>query len=126
MRLMIPLPFLLAGCMAVDSPDDSGAELARVLDGRVAAETRTCVPLMAGRSLRVIDSRTLVYRAGDTVWINRLPGDCPGLDFHSALIVETSSGQYCRGDRVGELEWGSAIPGPQCILGEFTAYRRVD
>ena len=104
--------------------DDGGAELARTLQGRVAAETRACVPIHPNGSLRVIDSRTLVYDGGGTLWVNRLPGECPGLRPDGTLIIETTTGQYCRSDRFRELEWGATIPGPTCILGEFTAYRR--
>jgi hypothetical protein len=66
-----------------------------------------------------------VLRRGDTVWVNRLEGHCPGLRPLNTLVVEPSlGGQYCRNDRVRAIEPGSSIPGPICPLGDFTPYRR--
>lgn len=130
MRTRLPAataPFLLlAGCAGVQPQRDGAAELARTLQGRVAAETRACVPTSPTGSLRVIDSRRLIYDGGGgTVWINRLRGGCPGLRPYGTLIVEASiGGQYCHGDHFRNLESGAIIPGPTCILGDFTAYRR--
>ena len=124
MRLLIMPALLIAGCAPVQPRHDGGAELARLVQGRVAAETRACVPISHGRSLTVVDSGSIVYDGGGTLWVNRLRADCPGLDTHGTLLVEPSSGQYCRGDRFRELESGASIPGPYCILGDFTAYRR--
>ena len=126
MRLLIIPALLLGGCAPVQPRNEPGAELARVLQGRISGETRTCVPIGEGRSLSVFDSRTLIYDAGDTLWVNRLRPDCPGLSTSGTLIVEPSTGQYCRGDRFREVEWSAAIPGPYCFLGDFTAYRRPD
>ena len=124
MRLLIIPALLIGGCAPVHPRDDGGAELARYVQGRVPAETLACVPVSQGRSLNVVDSGTLVYERGGTLWVNRLRSDCPGLGTNSTLLVELSSGQYCRGDRFRELESGASIPGPYCILGDFTAYRR--
>jgi hypothetical protein len=122
--LTLPLALLLlAGCAPVRPDGDGAAELAQLLAGRTAAETQACVPIAPARSLRVIDSSTLVYDQGGTLWVNRLRAECPGLQPHGTLIVEPTSGQYCRGDKFRELETGAIIAGPTCILGDFTAYR---
>lgn len=120
----IPLALLLlAGCAPVRPNGGDATALAQALAGRTAAETRACVPIGPTTSLRVIDSATLAYEQGATLWVNRLRAECPGLRPHGTLIVEPTSGQYCRGDRFRELETGAIIPGPTCTLGDFTAYR---
>lgn len=126
MRLLIIPALLIGGCAPVQPRDEPDVELARLVQGRAAGETRTCVPISEVQSLTVVDSRTLIYDRGDTIWVNRLRAECPGLDTSATLIVEPSTGQYCRGDRFRELEWSAAIPGPYCFLGDFTAYRRAD
>ena len=121
---ILGLALLLAGCAPLAQPDPSGQALARELAGRTAGEPESCLPAAMHRGLRVIDRRTLAYDAGRTLWINRLPADCPGIEPPSTLIVEVHAGRYCRGDLVRGLEGGSSIPGPTCILGEFVPYRR--
>lgn len=125
MRLpVLASAMLVAACAAVPPANTDRAELADVLNGRVAAGTQSCVPITPGVNLTVLNSDTLLYDRGGTVWVNELRGSCPGLGTTSTLIVEPSSGQYCRGDQFREIEWGATIPGPTCVLGDFTAYRR--
>ena len=123
---MRPIPLLLllvaAGCTR---PEPSGqVELAALIAGRTAQPPQTCVLVNSNQSLRAVDDSTLVYGWGSTIYINRLGGRCPGLSDFSTIIVDHSSGQYCRGDRIRALEPGSIIPGPTCNLGDWVAYRR--
>ena len=119
--LLIPL----AGCAASNGgPGERETDLSRELAGRTAGEPRDCVSASIGSNLTVRDRQTLVYRQGDTIWVNRLESACPGLDPMSRLIVVVHGGRYCRGDRVRGQEPGMSIPGPTCPLGRFTPYRR--
>ena len=125
MKRSLVLVLVLAGC----APSELGTEareqaFAREIEGRVAGERETCVSSTPQQNLRVIDRRTVAYDKGSTLWVNRLDADCPALDPHNNLIVEASSGQYCRGDRIRGLEPGATIPGPICILRDWTPYRR--
>lgn len=125
MRALIFL-LVLAGCTAGHSRIDNEESLARDLGGRAEGPAESCVPAESGRSLVVADRRTLTYDRGDTVWVNRLDAACPGFAPMSTLIIEAHGGRYCRGDRVRALEPGAGIPGPYCILRDFTPYRRRD
>ena len=123
LRAHFPVLLLLAACTATRA--DSGSErLAQELAGRSAGAPQACVPRVGGRSLEVVDERTLVYRSGDRIWVNRLERGCPGLDPLSTLIIEPAGPSYCRGDRVSGLEPSASIAGPACPLAEFTPYRR--
>jgi hypothetical protein len=120
-----PLPLLLAACAATGGgPSRSEADLTRELAGRTAGEPRDCVPASPGATLVARGPQTLVHQRGDTIWVNRLKAECPGLEEHSQLIVEVHGSQYCRGDRFRTREPGISIPGPICVLDRFTPYRR--
>jgi hypothetical protein len=116
------LPLLLLAACATGSARE--ADLSCELAGRTAGPAQNCVPASAGDSLVARDSRTLVYRRGDTIWVNRLTVPCPGLDPMSTLIVEVHGSTHCRGDHVRSIEPGQSLAGPICVLGTFTPYRR--
>ena len=125
MRLAIAASAVLAGCATVGPSAQPSADFLAMTAGRAAGETRACVPTLGKGGLNVVDSRTITLDGGAVLWVNRLAGDCPGLRPLSTLIVETYGANYCRGDRFRANEAGSIIPGPSCVLGDFTAYRRV-
>lgn len=101
-----------------------GVALARETGGRIAGAPQTCVASEQNQNLRVIDKQTLAYGWGSTVFVNHLPGPCPGLDQTSTLIISAQPGQYCRGDHVQARELGAIIAGPACNLGDWIPYRR--
>ncbi|HEX8063175.1 MAG TPA: hypothetical protein VF535_08155 [Allosphingosinicella sp.] len=119
MRLL-PILLLAAACAAGSARE---ADLSGELAGRSAGPPEACVGSAANLAAR--DSRTLVTRDGDTIWVNRLAAPCPGLHPVSLLVVEPNDGsRYCRGDRFRAAEPTGGIPGPYCVLGSFTPYRR--
>jgi hypothetical protein len=125
MRLL-PLLLLAAGCAATGT-DATGRDqqaLTEELEGRSAGAPQSCVPTRQAQSLQIVDRRTLVYRDFDTIYVNRLDADCPGMRPLTTLIVEAHGSQYCRGDRVRAVETQGGIPGPYCLLRDFVPYRR--
>ncbi len=74
---------------------------------------------------QIIDNHTILYReTGRTVWRNDLDGECPGLKPMTTLVIEMHGSQICRLDHFRTLEAGSTIPGPTCVMGKFTPYRK--
>lgn len=126
MRLLL-LPLLAAGCAATGADIDGRDRQAldAELEGRTAGEARACVPVRQAQTLQIVDRRTIVYRDFDTVYVNRLDADCPGLRPDATLIAEVHGSQYCRGDRVRAVDSTSSIPGPSCILRGFVPYRKA-
>jgi len=119
-----PLLLLLSGLSACTRPATvSGDDFARLTAGRIAGPAQTCVASSSGEGLHAVDSRTVAYGSGRTVYVNRLGASCPGLRDFSTIIVEIGSGQYCRGDRIRALETAAIIPGPTCILGDWVPYK---
>ncbi|HEY0414238.1 MAG TPA: hypothetical protein VGD66_13975 [Allosphingosinicella sp.] len=125
MRALLLL-LLVTACAAPDARSREGEDFARELAGRTAGPPQSCIPTDQGRSLRIVDDRTLAYDSGRTLWVNRLTAPCPGLRPMDTLIVEVNGSQYCRGDHVRSRPFpGNGIAGPICILGDFTPYRRA-
>jgi hypothetical protein len=118
--LVSALAAVIAGCAA---PQPGRDDFAQAVAGRTAGVEESCVPAETQQSLRVIDRQTLALEVGRTTWVNRLAAPCPGLEPNNTLITEIWSGRYCRGDHVRSLAPGSTIPGPVCVLGNFTPYR---
>lgn len=115
---------IAAGSCAPQISEPPNAAFARELAGYTAGPAQNCVGTSPAQNLRVVDSSTVAYGWGRTIYVNRLPGQCPALSQFNTLIVEANGGQYCRGDRVRGLEPGAIIPGPSCNLGEWIPYRR--
>jgi len=101
-----------------------GAALAQETVGRVAGPAQSCVSTQQDQNLRVLDRQTLAYGWGSTIYVNHLPGPCPGLEPLNTLIVSAQSGQYCRGDQVRAQAPGAIIAGPSCNLSDWIPYRR--
>jgi hypothetical protein len=119
-----PLLLILIGLSACTRPATvSGDDFARLTAGRIAGPAQTCVSSISSEGLHVVDSATLAYGSGRTVYVNRLGASCPGLRDFSTIIVENASGQYCRNDRIRALEVGAIIPGPSCLLGDWVPYK---
>lgn len=124
---IFPLLLALAGCAApgAQGPSRDQEALSRELAAREVGPPQTCIPADSGASgLTIVDSRTVTYERGRTLWVNRLEAECPGLRPLDTLILEVHGSQYCRNDRVRALPAGTTIPGPTCFLGTFTPYRR--
>ncbi|MDB5678466.1 hypothetical protein [Sphingomonas bacterium] len=113
-----PIALALAGLAGAAAPAAERDPLA----GRAAGKPVDCVDQARLGGPEIIDSRTLLYRDGRTIWRNDLPAACPGLRPMATLIVELYGSQLCRNDHVRAQEVGSVIPGPVCRLGSFTPY----
>ena len=125
MRLSFALLLLIVGCTAPDARDRAGRDLAAELAGRTPGPPQDCVSTTSTTNLRVVDEQTLTLERGGTIYVNTLMGSCPGLRPMDTLIVQMHGSQYCRGDRFRSRPFGGgAVPGPMCILGSFTPYRR--
>lgn len=132
--ILIALPVLLAACatagMAEDKPpqltEKQQAALDRALEGKVAGEPQSCISLIQRADLQVISDDLLLYKAGRTVYVNRVLGSCNGLSFGRTLVTNVWGSQICRGDiaRVADLSAGMLTG--SCALGDFVPYRTPD
>ncbi len=122
LMLIIATTFIASCSRPVTPP---GSSLAEETAGRVAGPAQSCINSHQGVNLRVIDSQTLAFNDGPTIWVTHLGAPCPGIATLSTLIVQPElGGQYCRGDHVRGLEQGAIIPGATCFIGDWVPYRR--
>jgi hypothetical protein len=122
-RIAVAFLAILAGCAAPQPGAPQG--VAEELAGRTAGAPQRCVQIVRDQGLRVseTDRHTLIYGGGSTVFANRLGPGC-GFARNDVLVLEPVGSSYCRGDIVRSFDAQSRIPGPSCILGDFTPYTR--
>jgi hypothetical protein len=112
---------VLTSCIQSNATAD--AALSRQLADRVPGAAQTCISTVSNGNLTAIDTSTLVYQSGTTLFVNHPSAPCSAIAPLSTLIVDAQGGHYCRGDRVRGVEYGSGIPGPVCLLGDWVPYR---
>jgi hypothetical protein len=100
-------------------------ELAKLLEGRVAGEPRSCINTFTNSNSRVIDGTAVVYGRGRTIWVNRTahPDD---LDDWDAMLVRQFGSQLCRQDIITTFDTTTGMYTGNVFLTEFVPYTRVD
>jgi hypothetical protein len=101
------------------------AELAKVLEGRVAGEPVNCISLARIQNVRIIDRTALVYEAGRTVYVNRPRDGARWLDDWSMLVTKPTGSQLCSLDMVRLHDRSGGFQRGFVHLGEFVPYKRV-
>ena len=100
------------------------AELARLIDGRVAGEPVKCVHLPRIRSSRIIDDTAIVYDAGSTIYVNRPRSGRESLDSWDTMVVKPFGSQLCSIDVVQLYDTGAHMLTGIVFLGDFVPYRK--
>ena len=127
---LIPVAAALAGCITQPPPTSrtaaSQAELDRLVAGRVAGQALSCLPGYRANDMIRIDEGTIAFRDGATVYVNRLHGDCNGLNSGFYTMVTRSHGSgLCRGDIAHVTDISTGMIVGSCSIGEFIPYRRT-
>ena len=110
----------------IAAPTRGEAKLAKLLDGRVAGEASDCIRTIGSRSMTQIDDTALVYKDGDTIWVNRTrnPGSIDDSDY---LVIRKFTGsQLCRSDRVTTYSRIGNFFSGVIFLDDFVPYRVAD
>ena len=106
----------------------SGEEkLAELIDGRVAGQPQSCINTFNSRPLTVIDDTAIVYRSGDTVYVNRTRAP-QTLDNDDVLVIRKfgSGSRLCRLDQVSTRDRFNGFYTGNIFLTDFVPYRRVE
>ncbi|GMM93659.1 hypothetical protein [Qipengyuania sp. MTN3-11] len=102
------------------------AKLAKMLEGRVAGEPERCIQTFPSRSFTIIDDTALVYRRGDTLWVNTTRNP-QSIDDDDILVIERFSGsQLCHTDQVTLRDRYNGFFSGVLFLGDFVPYREVE
>jgi len=119
---------VLTGC-ATQPPSptelaEAQAQFQKLTAGKVPGQPISCLPSYRRSDMVTIDDSTIAFKAGRTVYINKLLGECSGLKSGFNTLVTTSSGPgMCRGDiaRVADVRTGMTYG--SCAIGDFTPYK---
>lgn len=132
-RFILPALLLIGGASAL-SADTKGYEarqaaqdkvdLDKQLSGLVPGKPQSCIdPIRYRETTRVGD--TILYKNGrNDVMRTDTGGGCFGLRRGDAIVTNTFSSQFCRGDIVRTVDLVSHVPSGSCVFGDFTPYRK--
>lgn len=116
---------LAAGTMACSTtppPTGPDEKLAEALVGKVAEAPRSCIDLDEARAGEVFRD-VIVYRTSRALnYVNSTPG-CRTFSSDPIFVNKVFGSRLCRGDTVQFVSRSGGIPGPVCVLGDFTPYR---
>jgi hypothetical protein len=99
-------------------------QLAKLLEGRVAGEPVSCIPLYQTSDSRIIDKTAIVYDQGRTIYVNR-PRYPESLDSDDIMVTELHSSQLCRLDTVKLHDRSQFFFNGFVGLEDFVPYRKV-
>ncbi len=100
------------------------AKLAKLLEGRVAGEPVSCIPLNRTQQARIIDKTAIVYDSGRTIYVNP-PRHPESLDDDDVMVTKLHSSQLCRLDTVHLHDRSGFFFSGFVGLEDFVPYRKV-
>jgi hypothetical protein len=105
--------------------DDPAAQLARITEGRVAGAPQNCISLPQVYDTQVIDKTTVVYRIGNTYYVNKLKSGAAELNSDDIMVTRSFGSQLCAMDSIHMVHrYGGGRSGFG-ILGPFIPYKPV-
>lgn len=124
---VLATPATLASAKDNRAQTKGQAELAKLLEGRVAGEPERCVRTFPSRNLEIIEGTAIVLRVGNTVWVNTTQNP-DSLDEDDALLIRKfgSSSQLCRLDNVTTFDRFNGFYTGNVFLTDFVPYRKAD
>jgi hypothetical protein len=124
MLAILPVMALAASCASMPRADDSAAraELDKELAGKIAGQPRTCIRLDEANSAKIYPDAIAYRTSRRLTYVNASPG-CQSFDTDPIFVNDVRGSQLCRGDVVRLVSRAGGIPGPFCVLGDFTPYR---
>jgi hypothetical protein len=119
---LLPLMALTASCATLPDTGDDRAALDEALEGKVAGKAQSCITLDEARGATIYRD-AIVYRASRRLsYVNASPG-CRSNEVDPIFVNDVFGSRLCRGDVVRTISRFGGMPGPFCILGDFTPYR---
>jgi hypothetical protein len=117
---------LAAAVPAVAARDSARgeAELARIIDGRTAGAPVDCLTSFQRRNMEVVDHTAIVFRDGDTLYVNR-PQGVSFLTWNDIPVFKIwGSNQLCDKDMAELRDRSTGMSGAAIVLNQFVPYRR--
>ena len=107
--------------------EKTAAKLAKALAGRAPGVPVSCIGNMRGSDMRIIDDRTILFRQGGTVYVQKPSGGCNGLGSGNYTLLTRLHGtsRLCRG-QIGEVvDPVSGFTYGSCVFSDFVPYRKA-
>lgn len=99
-------------------------KLAKMLEGREAGEPQRCIRTLGSDNLTIIDGTAIVYKRGDTVWVNRTQKP-ENLDDDDVLVIRKfSASQLCRLDQITTQDRFAGFYTGNVFLTDFVPYEK--
>jgi len=125
-RLIIAAAVLAVAGAAAHSADwkeESEAKLARMLEGRTAGESVSCIAMLRPNELEIIEGVAVVYDAGDTLYVAR-PSDPGALRRDDVVIIDRYGSQLCHSDAMHTVDRGAGFYTGTLFLGKFVPWKK--
>ena len=101
------------------------AQLAKLLDGRVAGTPVDCITLRNAESSQVYDGTAIVYQDGGTLYVNRPKSGASSVRRDDILVTKLwGSDRLCQIDTVRLLDQGTRFEHGWVGLGQFVPYTK--
>ena len=108
------------------APTRGEAKLAKMLEGRVAGEPERCIRTFGSKSLTQIDDTALVYKDGDTVWVNYTNSPDSIDDGDYLVIKKFDATSLCRTDQITTYSRTGNFFSGVIFLDDFIPYRKAE
>ena len=115
---------LAAAMPAAAARENGEARLARLIDGRVPGKPVRCLDGTQRRNLEVVDRTALVFKDGDTDYVNR-PAGVRFLTWTDVPVFKIFGDELCTHDIVHLRDRSSGLGGASLSMGEFIPYRHA-
>jgi hypothetical protein len=126
----VPVVTLIASCAAQPMGPDRNvrgeARLAQALAGKVPGPPMSCLPNFRSYDMEVIDSDTILFRDGRTVYVQNTSGGCYpyGNSVGYTLVTkQIGGGGNCRGDIAHVVDSSTGAFAGTCSFNDFIPYR---
>lgn len=101
------------------------AELAKLLEGRVAGTPTSCINGMSNQRMRTIDGTAYVYGAGRTIWVQRTRDPAQIDDRDTLVVVRVGTNQMCRFDQMTTVDRFNGMFTGVVFFEDFVPYIRT-
>ncbi len=124
-KLLVGAALLATGAAQARERLTPEAQLAKALEGRVAGEPVDCISLSRSPSSQVIPGEAIIYRDGNTLYVNKPRSGAKALNDWDVLVTRTFTSQLCSSDTVLLHDRTTRATRGVVFLGEFVPYRKV-
>lgn len=129
MRFPIMIALTATAALALTGPAGAARktpqeEMAKALEGRVAGKPVDCIYQQQIQSTQIIDRTAIIYRVGNTLYVNAPKSGKEFLDSGDILVTDTHSPQLCSIDIVRLIDQTSRMSNGSLGLDKFVPYTK--